>query len=55
MVGKGWHDVFLLRRAVNHRIYWDVEDSRAPTCFADIIDEKAAGWTSEVLAIMREP
>jgi len=51
-VRAGWQDWFVLRRHFNHRIYWDDEDARAPTCFAAFID--GAGWTTEVLAIIRK-
>ncbi|MGZ5942369.1 MAG: hypothetical protein ACXWN8_08120 [Isosphaeraceae bacterium] len=48
-VRAGRRDWFVpLRRAVNHRIYWDDEDARAPTCFAAVVDAEAAGWTTEV-------
>jgi hypothetical protein len=43
-----------LRRAVNHRIYWDDEDVRAPTCFGALLDSEAPGWTTEVLAAIRK-
>lgn len=60
-VERGWLDrVVPLRRAFNHRIYWDDENARAPTCFAAVIDAKDAkgakvvGWATEVLAVMKK-
>jgi hypothetical protein len=52
-ITAGWLDAFiLLRRIGNHRIYWDDEDARARTCFDRVVDETAAGWTTEVLAML---
>lgn len=54
-VRAGRRDWFTpLRRAFNHRIYWDDEDVRAPTCFAAFVDAEVAGWTTEVLAVVRK-
>jgi hypothetical protein len=48
-VRAGRRDWFVpLRRFVNHQMYWDDEDARAPTCFAALVDAEAAGWTTEV-------
>jgi hypothetical protein len=52
-VKAGRRDWFTpLRRAFNHRIYWDDEDVRAPTCFAAFIDAEVAGWTTAVLTVV---
>ena len=54
-VEQDWRDWFVpLRRAVNHRIYWDDEDARAPTCFSALVDAEAVGWTADVLATMKK-
>jgi hypothetical protein len=54
-VGVGWQDWFRPgHRLVNHRIYWDDEDARAPTCFAGIVDVEATGWARGLLAILSE-
>jgi hypothetical protein len=42
-------DRLWLRRIINHRIYWDDEDSRAPTCFDTVVDR--AHWMKGVEAI----
>ena len=53
-VGHAWWDVVKpLRRVVNHRIYWNDEDARAPTCFREVVDK--TGWTEEVLAWIKGP
>jgi len=41
--------VIPLRRVVNHRIYWDDEDARAPTCFDAFVGEELTGWSTEFL------
>jgi hypothetical protein len=46
---RNLRDYFIpLRRVVNHRIYWDDEDARAPTCFDAVVATESAGWTMEV-------
>jgi hypothetical protein len=42
-----------LRRAINHEMYWNDEDARAPTCFSDIVE--SAGWMEEVRIFLSEP
>jgi hypothetical protein len=48
-----WDLIRPLRRAINHRVYWDDEDARAPTCFREVVHK--AGWTEEVLTSLTGP
>jgi hypothetical protein len=42
-----------LRRAINHEMYWNDEDARAPTCFSGMVE--TAGWIEEVRVFLRGP
>lgn len=51
-VSASWQDyIHPLRRTLNHRIYWDDEDARAPTCFTEVLD--AVEWDEEVRALLQ--
>lgn len=52
--GNLWDYFIPLRRVVNHRIYWDDEDVRAPTCFDAVITAESAGWKMEVQKCLRQ-
>jgi hypothetical protein len=48
-----WHSLNPKLIARKHRIYWDDQDPRAPTCFGQIAD--AAGWTQQVAESLGVP
>lgn len=43
--------IFRYSRILNHILYWDDKDARAPNCFAQVAD--AAGWTDDVVSVLR--